>query len=105
METLEAEAVQGHVTVSQVIEAHLREHYQGGIARRLEHLESALNDLRAHVLPVVAKVAELIQHLEQEGQGLAPSTEHRQKVHVVTQEEMYGPITPMVEPKPRRSWP
>jgi hypothetical protein len=110
VEKITDEAEQGHVTASQVIEAHLREHYQGGVVQRLEHLENLINDLRAQVLPVVVKVAGLIQQLEQDGQGLSSNAENRQALHIVSQEEMYGPITPAVPPTPpepvveQKSW-
>jgi predicted transcriptional regulator len=111
LERLETEASLTNRSVSQVLEAHLRDYYLDGSAARLDRLEATLNDFRAGVLPVVAKVAKYLQELE----GEAPSPqEDGQPPKIATYEEMYGPITrtpppepprPPVTPPLRRRWP
>jgi hypothetical protein len=113
IEKLEADAKAGDVSLSQVIEAYCREHYQGNVMQHLEHLESSLNELKARVMPVVEKVAGLLEQADQEGvltgQG---SAEPAPKI--ATYEEIYGPIPhtpqppwrpPVAAPKPERRWP
>jgi hypothetical protein len=93
IERLEAEAKVSNVSISQLIEAYVREHYQGNVVQQLQHLESAFNEFKASVVPVVNKVAGLIQQFEQDGvlrgQGAAGPPPK-----IATYEEMYGPIGP-----------
>jgi Ribbon-helix-helix protein, copG family len=112
IQRLEADAQLGNVSISQVIEAYCREHYQGAVVQHLEHLESSLNELKASVLPVVAKVANYLQELE--GEVPVAAKGDGQPPKIATYEEMYGPITRAVppdppqapvEPPPRRRWP
>jgi hypothetical protein len=113
IEQLETDATVGHVSISQLIESYVREHYQGNVVQQLQHLESALNELKAGVLPVVAKVAALIQQFE-DGEGPASAAPPNPPPKIATYEEMYGPITRAVppdpspapvDPPPRRRWP
>jgi hypothetical protein len=114
MDQVEAEARAAQVSVSQVIESHLHAHYQGGVTLRLEHLESAINELKAAVLPVVAKVADLIRQFEQDGSPVSVDAASTPPTPpIATYEEMYGPITPAgaptppeqtVESAPRKGW-
>jgi len=113
MDRVETEARMAQVSVSKIIESHLHEHYQGGVALRLAHLESSLNELKAAVLPVVAKVAALIQQLEQDGQPVNQHPSDDSAPRIASYDEMYGPITPAeaprspetaVEPAPRKRW-
>jgi len=113
IEQLEAEAKVGNVSISQLLESYVREHYQGNVVQQLQHLESAFNEFKASVLPVVAKVADLIQQFEQGG-ALTGQGSPEPPPKIATYEEMYGPITrteppdPLpapVDPPPRRRWP
>jgi hypothetical protein len=112
MERLETEASLTNRSVSQLMEAHLRDYYLDGSAARLDRLEATLNDFRASVLPVVTKVAKYLQELE--GEGSSPTKGDGQPPKIATYEEMYGPIPhtpqpvwtpPMAAPKPRKRWP
>jgi predicted transcriptional regulator len=113
MERLETEASLTNRSVSQLMEAHLRDYYVDGSAARLDRLEATLNDFRASVLPVVTKVAKYLQELE--GEGSSVTKGDGQPPKIATYEEMYGPITrteerpspapiPVDVPKPRRFW-
>ncbi len=113
IEQLETEAKAGNISISQLIESYVREHYQGNVVQQLQHLESAVNELKASVVPVVAKVADLIQQFEQ-GETLVSQSAATPPPKIATYEEMYGPITrtpdpdpppARVEPPPRRRWP
>jgi hypothetical protein len=114
MTKLEAEADIASVPVSQVIESHLREHYQVNVFQSLQHLESSLNEFKAAVMPVVVKVAGMIREWEQRDEVSSHDTP-APKPKIATYEEMYGPIrhTPVpqspprapAEPPPRRRWP
>jgi hypothetical protein len=111
IEQLETDAKVGHVSISQLIESYMREHYQGNVVQQLQHLESAFNEFKAGVLPVVAKVADLIQQFEQDG-AFAGQGSSEPPPKIATYEEMYGPIThaPVPDPppapveSPRRRW-
>jgi predicted transcriptional regulator len=112
LERLETEASLTNRSVSQLVEAHLRDYYLDSAAARLDRLEATLNDFRAGVLPVVAKVAKYLQELE--GEGSSRTKGEAQPPKIATYEEMYGPITPAappdpppapVTPPPRRRWP
>jgi hypothetical protein len=115
MTKLEAEADLAGVPVSQVIEAHLWEHYQVNVFQSLAHLESSLNEFKAAVMPVVVKVAGMIQEWEQrDGQSPGAGDAPQPAPKIATYEEMYGPIVrtppsePMpapIAPTPRRRWP
>jgi hypothetical protein len=118
-EALEVEARQAKVTLSEVIEAHVRAQ-QGGEAAvpsvletRVEQLVLDMADLRAKVLPLVNTVTQMLRQMEGElpvtGEGEATTP----PLPVVSHEEMYGPITPattppppeqLVEATPRRRW-
>jgi hypothetical protein len=114
MNKIETEAKSANVPISQVIESHLNDHYQGGLPLRLAHMESSLNELKAAVLPVVTKVAVLIQQLEQDEKHVGQNqTSLNPTLPIVTHDEMYGPITQaplqespemVTEPPPRKRW-
>jgi hypothetical protein len=112
LEHLKTEASVTNLSVSQLVEAHLRDYYLVGSTARLDRLEATLNDFRASVLPVVAKVAKYLQELE--GEDASPTKGDGQPPKIATYEEMYGPITRAtpsepppapVDPPPRRRWP
>ncbi len=86
LERLETEASLTNRSVSQLVEAHLRDYYLDGSAARLDRLEATLNDFRAGVLPVVAKVAKYLQELE--GDGPSPTKGDGQPPKIATYEEM-----------------
>jgi hypothetical protein len=111
-ERLDLDARTANLSVSQLIESHLREYYQGVSTLRLDRIETTLHDFRASVIPVVTKVAQYLQELE--GEGAGPTKGDGQPPKIVSYEEMYGPITRTpapdpppapVEPPPRRRWP
>jgi hypothetical protein len=111
-ERLDVDASTANLSVSQLIESHLREYYQGAATIRLDRIETTLQDFRASVLPVVTKVAKYLQELE--GDGSSPTEGDGQVPKIATYEEMYGPITHTpppdpprlpVTPPPRRRWP
>jgi hypothetical protein len=120
-EALETAAREAKVTLSDVIEARVREPYQAAgqsntiLDVRLEQLAADLADLRAKVLPLVATVTAILQQMEGELPGpLSEAKAPAVKPKIATYEDMYGPIRPVspaeptpsaVLPKRRRPWP
>ena len=119
-EALETAAREAKVTVSDVIEARVRDHQhadgqtQTFLEVRLEQLVADVADLRAKVLPLVATVTALLRQMEGELPVPADAEVTTPTPRIVTQEEMYGPITPMptrevdssaILPPRRRRWP
>jgi hypothetical protein len=116
---LEAEARAAKVTVSEVIEARVRDAERAArqepsmLETRLEQLVMDLTDLRAKVLPLVATVTALLRQMEGEWPVSVDTAAADPPPRIVTHEEMYGPMTPAPTPdhapagapKPRRRWP
>ena len=102
----------GEVSISQLLESYVREHYQGNVAQQLQDLESSFNEFKAIVLPVVAKVADLIQEFEQDG-GFPAMTRLNQCRRSRRTKRCTGrspgrqprAAPAPVEPPPRRRWP
>jgi hypothetical protein len=89
MERLEVEAQAMGVAVSQVVEAHLTTYYAGlGVEQRLDRIERSLAALVTQVLPVVAKVDQMIRQLEAEGGSPQPRT--GSPLPVVSYGDIYG---------------
>jgi hypothetical protein len=117
---LEQEALQANIGLSDVVEGHIKAHWQHAegqtniLEARLDQLSVDLSDLRAKVLPLVATVTALLRQMEGELPVPADAEVTTPKPRIVTQEEMYGPITPVPPPGPvappapptrRRRWP
>jgi hypothetical protein len=116
---LEAEARVTKVTVSEVIEARVRDteraERQGPsvLETRVEQLVMDMTDLRAKVLPLVATVTALLRQIEGEWPVKMDTEADATPPRIVIYEEMYGPITPTpvsepppdpVAPTPRKGW-
>jgi hypothetical protein len=104
---LEVAAREAKVTVSDVIEARIRDYRQGEmhaqsvLETRVEQLVMDMADLRAKVLPLVATVTALLRQMEGELPVTLEEPAAEPAPRIVTYEEMYGPITPDPAREPR----
>jgi hypothetical protein len=88
LQRIEEDAARLRVSASEVIESHLTSYYAGGhIQEQLARLEQGMQELRAQVLPLVARVNVLLQQVEH--QAVQPSV-MQAPVKVATYAEMYG---------------
>jgi hypothetical protein len=116
---LEADARASKATVSEVIEARVREteraaaQVQSVLDTRLDQLVMDLADLRAKVLPLVATVTAMLRQMEGEWPVKVDPQADATPPRIVSYDEIYGPITPdprseappaPTEPRPRRGW-
>jgi hypothetical protein len=90
---LEHEAISFRVSVSEVVEKHLQADWNRAetssvLEVKVEQLARDVGELRARVLPLVARVNALLQQVEQEAGG-QPSTAPTPAVKIATYEDIY----------------